>query len=339
MIFQDFDFGLEVSNSFKLQSFELIFSFADVSVTQDISSLILAIEFLLVLKLLFPFIEGFLIGVDLIHEGRKLFADSVDVLISVGDGFGNFLPLGEENVSLVVLFFEFFSGFVEFDLTGLGGRDFLVELLLFSGDFESEFFDLEVELSDFGVIFFSVFLEDDVVLLFLFTSDGPLFEFLLVPVEFEFDLFDFFVGPEDSDLNVIESLLIFGDNFVMFFDLVFKSATLSFGDLPEVVLGFGFFVFLVDEALGVEEFLVDVPQMFFENFLSLEISFIFFVDFFDDSALFFDELVELFIFVIGKFWDVIFIFGVLTDWFWFFFFVILLVLFIFVLFVVVVVVL
>ena len=86
----------------------------------------------MVFKLFFPFIKSFLVGVDLVHECSELFADSVDVFVSVGDGFGNFLPLGEEDVSLVVLFFEFLSSFVKFDLTGLGGRDFLVELLLFS---------------------------------------------------------------------------------------------------------------------------------------------------------------------------------------------------------------
>ena len=262
----------------------------------------------MVFKLLFPFIEGFLVGDDLVHKGGKLFADSVDVLISVSNSFGDFLPLGEEDVPLVVLFFEFFSCFVELDLTGLGGGYFLVELLLFSGDFESELFDLEVELSNFGVIFFSVFLENDIVLLFLFASDGPLFEFLLVPVEFELDLFDLFVGPKDSDLDVVEPLLIFRDDFVVFFNLIFESAALSLSDLPEVVFGLGFFVFLVNQALSVEKFLVNIPQMFFEYFFSLEISFIFFVDFLDDSALFFDELVELFVFVIGEFWDIVLIF-------------------------------
>jgi hypothetical protein len=74
----------------------------------------------LVLKLFFPFIKGFLVSVDLVHKCSELFTDSVDVLVSVGDGFGDFLPLGEEDVSLVVLFFELFSGFVKFDLTGLG---------------------------------------------------------------------------------------------------------------------------------------------------------------------------------------------------------------------------
>jgi hypothetical protein len=291
----------------------------------------------LVFKLLFPFIEGFLVGDDLVHKGGKLFADSVDVLISVSNSFGDFLPLGEEDVPLVVLFFEFFSCFVEFDLTGLGGCDFLVELLLFSGDFESELFDLEIELSNFGVIFFSVFLENHIVLLFLFAGDGPLFEFLLVPVEFEFYLFDFFVSPKDSDLDVVEPLLIFRDDFVVFFNLIFESAALSFSDLPEVIFGLSFFVFLVNQALSVEEFLVDIPQVFFEYFFSLEISFIFFVDFFDDSALFFDELVELFVFVIGEFWDIVLIFRVLGDRFLLFFFVILLVLIVFILLIVVVV--
>ncbi len=111
---------------------------------------------------------------------------------------------------------------------------------------------MEIELSNFSVVLLSIFLEDDIVLLFLFACDGPLFEFLLIPVEFELNLFDFLVGPEYSYLDVIESLLIFGDDFVMFFYLIFKPTALSFGDLPKVIFSLGFFIFLVDEALGIK---------------------------------------------------------------------------------------
>ena len=191
---------------------------------------------------------------------------------------------------------------------------------------------MEIELSNFSVVLLSVFLEDDIILLFLFACDSPLFEFLLVPVEFELNLFDFFIGPENSYLDVIESLLIFGDDFVMFFYLIFETAALSFGDLPEMILSLGFFIFLVDKAFRVEEFLIDVSKMFLKNFFSLEISLIFLVDFFDDSALFFDELVEFFVFVIGEFRDVVLIFGILADRFSLFILEVLLVLFFFILF-------
>jgi Flp pilus assembly protein protease CpaA len=45
-------------------------------------------------------------------------------------------------VSFVVFFLELFGGFVQFDLGGLGGGDFLVELLLLASDFDGEFLDL-----------------------------------------------------------------------------------------------------------------------------------------------------------------------------------------------------
>lgn len=65
------------------------------------------------------------------------------------------------------------------------------------------------------------------------------------------------------------------------------------------------FVFLVDESLGVQKLLIDVSEMFFKNFFPLKISFELFVDFFDDSSLFLDELIEFFVFVIGELGNVI----------------------------------
>lgn len=140
-------------------------------------------------------------------------------------------------------------------------------------------------------------------------------------------------------MDVIESFLILSDDFVVFFDLVFESTTLSFSDLPEMVFGLCFFIFLVNEAFGVEEFLIDISEMLFEDFFSLEISLMLFVDFFDNSAFFFDELIELFVLIIGELWDVVLILRVLSDGFLFFFVLkVLLIFFVFILFVVVIVV-
>jgi hypothetical protein len=199
----------------------------------------------------FSFVKGFFIGIDLIHESCKVFSDSVNVLISVRNCFGDFLPFGKENVSLIMFFFELFCSLVQLNLTCLGGCDFLIEFLLFSGDFQSQLFDLKIKLSDFCIVFLSVFLKDNIILFFLFAGNGPLLKLLLIPVEFKLDLFNFFIGSENSDLDVIKSFLIFSNDFVMFFYFVLKSATLSFSNLPEMVFGFSLFIFLVNKAFSV----------------------------------------------------------------------------------------
>ncbi len=150
-----------------------------------------------------------------------------------------------------MFFFELLCSLVQLNLTCLGGCDFLIEFLLFSGDFQSQLFDLKIKLSDFSIVFLSVFLKDNVILFFLFASNGPLLKFLLIPVQFKLDLFNFFIGPENPDLNVIKPFLIFSNDFVMFFYFVLKPATLSFSNLPEMVFGFSLFVFLVNKAFSV----------------------------------------------------------------------------------------
>ena len=101
------------------------------------------------------------------------------------------------------------------------------------------------------------------IFFFLFASDSPLFEFFLIPVEFKFDLFDFFIDSEDSDLDIVESFLVLNYDFIEFFNLALESSTLSFCDLPHMILGFSFFVFGIDERFGVEELLVYIFEMFF----------------------------------------------------------------------------
>ena len=149
-------------------------------------------------------------------------------------------------MSVIMFFLEFLCSFVELYLSGLGGSDLFVKFTLFPANFDCQLFDLQVEFSDFGVIFLTVFLKGDVIFFFLLAGDGPLFEFLLVPVEFKFDLFNFLVDSEDSDLDIIESFLMFNNNFIEFFYFTLKSATLSFGNLPHVILCFSFFVFRIN---------------------------------------------------------------------------------------------
>ena len=79
-------------------------------------------------------------------------------------------------------------------------------------------------------------MESEVILFLLLTGNGPLFKLFLVPVEFKLDLFHLFVDSENSDLDVIESFLMFQYVFVVLFDFALESAGLPFGDLPEMVL-------------------------------------------------------------------------------------------------------
>jgi hypothetical protein len=166
-------------------------------------------------------------------------------------------------MSLVVLFLELFGCFVELNLAGLGGCDFLVELLLLSGNFQSQLFNLKIQFSDFGVIFLSILLENDIIFFLLLACDGPLLQLFLIPVKLQLNLLNFLIRPENSDLNVIESLLIFCNDFVVFLDFILESAALSLGHLPHVILSLGLLVLLVDKALGIEELLIDISQMFF----------------------------------------------------------------------------
>lgn len=97
---------------------------------------------------------------------------------------------------------------------------------------------------------------------------------------------------------------------------------MSFGDLPQVILRLGFLVFLIDEAFCVKKFLINISQMLLKDLLPLEVSFKLLVDLLDYSTLFFDQLIQLLVFVIGKLWNVILILGVIfrvkiliLDWF------------------------
>lgn len=131
-----------------------------------------------------------------------------------------------------MLFLELFGSFIELDLCRLGKSNFFFQLLLLSAHFYSKFFYLKIELPYFGIIFFFVLLESNVVFFFLFSCYGPLLKLFLVPVELEFDLFHFLIHSENPDLDVIKPFLIFWNYFIEFFDLVLESSALPFCDLP-----------------------------------------------------------------------------------------------------------
>lgn len=236
----------------------MVLAFGDVAEAEHVPGLFFLVELLLVLQAAFLFIEDFLVVVDEIDHFRHFLADAEDVLVSPGDGLGHILPLLEQLVPLIVLLLELFCGFVELNLGGLGGGDFLLQFLLFPADFDGQFLDLQVEFPDLGVVFLPVLLEGDVVFLLLLASDGPLLQLLLVPVEFQLDLLDLLVHPEDAHLDVVEPLLVLHDHLIELLDLVLQSAALPLRHLPEVVFGFGLFVLGVDQRLRVEEFLVHI---------------------------------------------------------------------------------
>lgn len=84
------------------------------------------------------------------------------------------------------------------------------------------------------------------ILLLLFTRNGPLLKFFLIPIQFQLDLFYFFINSKNSHLNIIQPFLMFDDGFIKFFNLTFESAALPFSHLPQMVLSFRFFIFGID---------------------------------------------------------------------------------------------
>jgi hypothetical protein len=91
-----------------------------------------------------------------------------------------------------------------------------------------------------------------VVLFFLLACDSPLFQFFLVPIQLKFDLLDFLIDSEDSDLNVIESLFVLDDIFIHFLDLALEPSTLTLCYLPHMIFCLGFLILGIDQRFGVE---------------------------------------------------------------------------------------
>lgn len=126
LVLEDLDFGPKVGDGFELELFVLVLAFGDVAEAQDISGLLLLVEFLLVLQAAFLFIEDFLVVVDEVYHFCHFLADTEDILVSPGDGLGHILPLLEQFVPFIVFLLELFSSLVQLDLGGLSGGDFLL---------------------------------------------------------------------------------------------------------------------------------------------------------------------------------------------------------------------
>lgn len=105
-------------------------------------------------------------------------------------------------------------------------------------------------------------MECNIILLFLFVGYCPLFEFFLVPVELKLDLLYFLISPKNSNLDIIQSLIVFKHNFIIFFYFILEPSALSLGDLPHVVFCFCFFVFIIYQCLNLQKFLLHVLQVF-----------------------------------------------------------------------------
>ena len=76
----------------------------------------------------------------------------VDQLVTTSAVFNSVLPLQVKFVSLLMQPFEFFGSLVKFDLSSLGLGYFLLELVSFTSNLNSELLDLEGELLDLGLI-------------------------------------------------------------------------------------------------------------------------------------------------------------------------------------------
>lgn len=81
---------------------------------------------------------------------------------------------------------ELLSRLIEFDLCCLGLRDLLLKIRLFTTHLNRKLLNLKVKLFDFRIVLLAILLECDIILLFLLTGDGPLFELFLVPVQLQF---------------------------------------------------------------------------------------------------------------------------------------------------------
>lgn len=53
------------------------------------------------------------------------------------------------------------------------------------------------------------------ILFFLLTSDGPLLQFLLIPVQLQLDLLYLLIDLEDPHLDIVQSLLMFHYHLVV----------------------------------------------------------------------------------------------------------------------------
>ena len=185
----------------------------------------------------------------------------VDELVSTARVLHGLLPLQVESVSLGVHALELLGSLVKLNLGGLSLSDLLLKLVGLAGHLDSEFFDLECQLLDFGLVCATILLKGEVVFLFLAGSERPLLQLLLVPVHLQLELVHLLVGLEDHVLDVVQAILLVSDAVVKLFDFIFKAARLSLGDLLHVLLCLDLFVLGINEGLGVNKLHLDGLEM------------------------------------------------------------------------------
>ena len=164
-------------------------------------------------------------------------------------------------MSLVVLSLELLSGFVKLNLSCLSFSDLLLKFLLFASVFNSQLLNPKVKLLDFSLIRPSVLLHREGIFLLLPRCQHPLFQLLLVPVHFEFEAVHDLVPLENLVLNVVKSLLPHLHLLLQFLLLVFQSADLPLCNLLQVIFSLNFFVFRINQSLGVEQFVLNIFKM------------------------------------------------------------------------------
>ena len=200
---------------------------------------------------------------------------------------------------------EFFGGFVKLDLGCLCLSHFLFEFCCLASDFDGKLFDLESELLNFRLISTSVLFESQVVLFLLPGSERPLLQLLLVPVHLQFELVHLLIRFEDLILDVVETVLLVSNPLFQFFDLIFQTTALTFGNLFQMFFGFNFLVFGVYQTLGVHKFHFYRFEMLVENLQSLLMLLNLQAELSHQSHLLTHDLIQFLILLIGIRWEVL----------------------------------
>jgi hypothetical protein len=192
-----------------------------------------------------------LLAVQFILVEPELLSGFVDQFVTSAARLHCVLPLQVELVTFLVQSFELLCRLVQFDLSGLGFSNFLLQLFALVSHFDGQLLNLEGQFFDFSFVSSAVFLKSQVVFFLLSGSQSPLLEFFLVPIHFQFELIHPFVCLEDHVLDVVQTVLLVSDALLQLFDFVLETARLALGDLLHVLFSLDFFVLGVDEGLGV----------------------------------------------------------------------------------------
>jgi len=170
-----------------------------------------------------------------------------------------------ELMAFLMKAFELFSGLVKLNLGGLCFRYFLLELFALVAHLNGKLFDLESKFLDLGLVCSAVLLKSQVVLFLLASSECPLFELLLIPVHFKFELVHALVGFKDHILDIIKTILLVRNALLQLFNFIFKATRLALCNLLHVFFGFNFLVFCINKTLGVNKLHLYGLQMFSQN--------------------------------------------------------------------------